>query len=80
MTDVINETPAGRSRRTNRSARPSLEWAPVNWIGENKRFEVRWSYPDGVEHADVSQFAVGAEPVYGFSGYPEVSSDILDRQ
>jgi len=30
-------------------------------VGEDERIDVRWSYPDGVEHADVWQFTERAE-------------------
>src|SRR2546427_12796303 len=51
-----------------------------NPVGEYECIDVRWSHPDGVEHADVSQFAERAEPVHRLGGYVEVCSDLLDRQ
>jgi len=38
--------------------------------------DIRWSDPDRVEHADVSQSALRAESVDGFRRYREVCSDV----
>src|SRR5207253_11153490 len=51
-----------------------------NPVGEYECIDVRWSDPDGVEHADVSQFTERAEPVHRLGGYVEVCSDLLYGQ
>src|SRR6266705_196511 len=51
-----------------------------NPVGEYECIDVRWSDPDGVEHADVSQFTERAEPVHRLGAYVEVYSDLVDRQ
>jgi len=44
--------------------------------GEYECIDIRWSDPDRVEHADVSQSALRAESVDGFRRYREVCSDV----
>src|SRR5437773_10131434 len=51
-----------------------------NPVGEYECIDVRWSDPDGVERADVSQFTERAEPVHRLGAYVEVYSDLVDRQ
>jgi len=51
-----------------------------NPVGEYECIDVRWSDPDGVEHADVSQFTERAEPVHRLGAYVEVYRDLVDRQ
>src|SRR5438552_10964178 len=51
-----------------------------NPVGEYECIDVGWSDPDGVEHADVSQFTERAEPVHRLGAYVEVYSDLVDRQ
>jgi hypothetical protein len=55
-------------RSRNPEPAPQLNGSGSNPVGKYECIDVRWSHPDGVEHADVSQFTERAEPVHRVGG------------